>query len=278
MKIALTGASGFLGRALAARLRAVGDEVLPVRIREGQPIPACDAMVHLAGEPIAQRWTAAAKQRIRESRVDGTRRVVSDLAKLSPRPRAFVSASAVGIYGDRGDEVLTESSPPGAGFLAEACNGWEEAARAAAVGGTRVTLLRFSLVLGRRGGALQHILPPFRFGVGGRLGTGRQWMPWIHIDDAVAMIERALRDEALTGVFNAASPNPVTNLTFTAELARRLHRPAFFAVPAWTLRLALGEMAGVLLESQRAVPRAALDAGFGFRHPELGPALRDLLA
>ncbi len=276
MKITLTGAGGFLGRALAERLRAAGHEVQPLKLRETHALAPSDAVVHLAGEPIAQRWTAAARRRIRESRIEGTRRLISEMARLEPAPRVLVAASAIGYYGSRGDEILTETSAPGGGYLTELCVQWEQAAREAAALGTRVVPLRFGLVLSRDGGALARMLPAFRVGAGGRLGSGRQWMSWIHRDDALALAEFALGEERLTGPVNATSPNPVTNAEFTRELASTLHRPAFVAAPAFALKLMFGEMAGLLLDSQRVLPRAALDAGFQFRFPELGAALRNI--
>jgi hypothetical protein len=252
--------------------------VLPLKLREAQAVPPCDAVVHLAGEPIAQRWTAAAKQRIRESRVEATRRLVAQLAKLERAPRVLVAASAIGIYGSRGDEVLTEASAPGSDFLAEICVAWEQAAREAAALGIRVVSVRFGIVLGREGGALARMLPPFRLGVGGRLGSGRQWMSWIHLEDALGLLEFALGRDALAGPLNATAPNPVVNAEFTRRLAAALHRPAFTPAPAFALKLMFGEMAGMLLNGQRVEPRAALAAGYTFRYPELAPALNQLLA
>ncbi|HVX65740.1 MAG TPA: TIGR01777 family oxidoreductase [Bryobacteraceae bacterium] len=278
MNIALTGSSGFMGRALTARLETGGHRVLPLRLREAPAVPPCDAVVHLAGEPIAQRWTAAAKQRIRESRVEATRALVAQLAKLERTPRVLVAASAIGIYGSRGDEVLTEASAPGSDFLAELCVAWEQAAREAAAFGVRVVSVRFGIVLGREGGALARMLLPFRLGVGGRLGSGRQWMSWIHLEDALGLVEFALGADRVSGPLNATAPNPVTNAEFTRRLAAALHRPAFTPAPAFALKLMFGEMAGMLLDSQRVEPHAALAAGYAFRYPDLGPALRRLLA
>jgi uncharacterized protein (TIGR01777 family) len=181
MIVALTGASGFIGRALADRLRAAGHEVRPLSLRTAQPVPACDAVVHFAGEPIVQRWTEEAKRRISDSRIEGTRRLVAEIGKLPSRPQVLVSASAVGIYGSRGDEVLTESSPPGAGFLAEVCTKWEEAASEGRALGMRIVKIRIGIVLGPGGGVLARMLPAFRLGAGGRLGPGTQWMSWIHV-------------------------------------------------------------------------------------------------
>jgi uncharacterized protein len=276
--VVLTGARGFMGRALTARLEAAGHRVLPLKVREAQAVPPCDAVVHLAGEPIAQRWTAAAKQRIRDSRIEGTRRLVGHLAKLERAPRVLVAASAIGIYGSRGDEILTEASAPGRDFLAGLCVAWEQAAQEAAPLGTRVVSLRFGIVLGREGGALARMLPPFRLGVGGRLGSGRQWMSWIHLEDVAGLIEFSLGADRIAGPVNATAPNPVTNAEFTRHLAAALHRPAFTPAPAFALKLMFGEMAGLLLDSQRVEPRAALAAGYAFRYPELALALTSLLA
>jgi uncharacterized protein (TIGR01777 family) len=277
MIITLTGASGFIGRALAARLGAAGHHVQPFSLRSPQPLRVCDAVIHLAGEPIAQRWTPEAKRRIRESRVEGTRRLIAGLSALPTLPSVFLCSSAVGFYGSRGDEVLTEDAPPGAGFLAEVCTDWERAADDAQALGMRVVKLRTGMVLGGRGGALDRMLPAFRMGAGGRLGSGRQWMPWIHLDDHLDLVEFALAEAGVSGPLNAVAPNPVTNREFTAALARALHRPAFLPAPAFLLKAMFGEMACVLLESQRVIPRAALDAGFKFRHPELGAALQEIL-
>ena len=278
MIVTLTGASGFIGRALATRLSAGGHEVRPMKLREAQAVPVCDAVVHLAGEPVAQRWTADAKQRIRASRADGTRRLIAELEKLPAPPRVFVCASAIGIYGSRGDEILDESSERGDGFLTEVCVALEQAADPAAALGMRLVKLRIGIVLGLGGGALARMLPAFRLGVAGRLGSGRQWMSWIHLDDLLGLIEFALGHDGVAGAVNATAPNPVTNEQFTAELARTLRRPAFVPAPAFALKSMFGEMASMLLDGQRVLPRAALDAGFSFDHPELGPALRNLLA
>ena len=274
MIITLTGATGFIGRALAARLTAAGHTVHPFSLRSPRALQISDAVIHLAGEPVAQRWTPDVKRRIRESRVEGTRRLIAMLPAL---PNVFICSSAVGFYGSRGDEILTETSPPGTGFLAEVCTAWEGAADEASALGARVVNLRTGVVLGGRGGALDRMLPPFRMGVGGRLGTGRQWMPWIHLDDHLDLVEFALAQTRVSGPLNAVAPNPVTNREFTATLARALGRPAFLPAPAFALKAMFGEMASVLLASQRVIPRAALDAGFIFRHPELGVALQDIL-
>jgi uncharacterized protein (TIGR01777 family) len=276
MIVALTGASGFIGRALTERLRTAGHEVLPLSLRRSEPVPACDAVVNLAGEPVVQRWNEAAKRRIRESRAEGTRRLVAEIAARAERPQTLVSASAVGYYGSRGDEILTESSPQGTGFLAEVCAQWEEAANEGRALGMRIVKLRIGMVLGH-GGALARMLPAFCRGAGGRLGRGTQWVSWIHLEDVLRLIEFALEESRVFGALNATAPNPVTNRQFTAALAHALHRPAIFPVPALALKLALGEVASVLLDSQRVIPRAALDRGFRFRYHEVGAALEDLL-
>jgi uncharacterized protein (TIGR01777 family) len=227
--------------------------------------------VNLAGEPVAQRWTAAARERISNSRIQGTRSLVAALRKHPPQ--VLVSASAVGYYGSRGDEILTEDSAPSSDFLGQLAFGWEQEAHAAEQFGVRVVAPRIGVVLGR-GGALAQMLLPFRLGVGGRLGTGKQWMSWIALDDLVSLIEFAIEDAALTGPVNAVAPNPVTNAIFTRALAAALHRPAIFPVPAFALKILFGEMSQILLGGQRVIPQKALRAGFPFRYAELGEALR----
>lgn len=282
MDIAITGASGLIGQRLRQRLTEAGHGAHPISRAASdatlaQILTCADAVVHLAGEPIAQRWTEAAKQRIFESRVNGTRRLVNALSAQSPRPRVLVSASAVGYYGSRGDQLLTETSPPGSDFLARVAVGWEEAAQLAESLGVRVVRLRLGMVLGH-GGALAKLIPPFRFCVGGRLGSGRQWMPWIHVDDAVNLILFALNYVVIRGAVNATSPHPVTNEEFTSRLAIALHRPAFLPVPAFALRLVFGEMSEVLLASQRVLPTVAKSAGFRYQFPDLHGALENLLS
>ena len=278
MKIAITGGSGFVGRALTERLRAAGHSVTAVSLRT-QPGPDAfagpQAVVHLAGEPVAQRWTAAARERIRNSRIEGTRSLVAALCQQPPA--VLVSASAVGYYGSRGDEILTEDSPPASDFLGQIALGWEREARAAEQFGVRVVTPRIGVVLGRGGGALWKMLLPFRLGVGGRLGSGKQWMSWIHLDDLVSLIEFAIATPTLSGPVNAVAPSPVTNVDFTRELAAALHRPAIFPVPALALKMLFGEMSQVILGGQRVIPQAALRAGFQFRYAEIGEALRQIL-
>lgn len=275
MNLAITGASGFLGRHIAARLRE--HTIRAVSTRAGaraQDFAGCDAVIHLAGEPVAQRWTPKVRERIESSRVAGTRAVVDALREHPPK--ILISASGVGYYGSRGDEILTETSAPGNDFLARVSVEWERAALAAEQFGVRVVLLRISMVLGPDGGALKKMLLPFRLGIGGKLASGEQWMPWIHIDDLAGLVAFAM-DHDLSGPINACAPNPVTNTEFTRELARAVHRPAIFPVPKFALNLLFGEMAEMVLASQRVIPQVAQCAGFSFRYPQLDAALRSIL-
>jgi uncharacterized protein (TIGR01777 family) len=231
------------------------------------------------GEPAADgRWTAEKKRRIRDSRVVGTRNLVAGLAALDKRPRVLVSASAVGYYGDRGDELLDERSARGEGFLADVCVEWEREAMAAERLGIRVVCVRIGLVMSTAGGALAKMLPPFRLAAGGRLGNGRQWMPWIHIDDLVGILLHAARSDAIRGPINGVAPAPATNAAFTLALARAVRRPAVLPMPAFALNVAFGEMAGMLMASQRVVPALALRGGYAFSHPDVDGALASLLA
>jgi uncharacterized protein len=293
----ITGASGLVGGRLAADLRARGRNVRvasrkPARHTfasgveaiawNGRNLPAealfrLEGVVHLAGEPIfGGRLTDERRRRIRASRVESTEAIVRSLEALpeSDRPPVLVCASAVGYYGSRGGQPLDERSGPGEGFLAEVCVAWEQAALAAESLGVRAVCLRIGVVLAREGGALPALALPFRLGLGGRLGSGQQWFPWIQIDDLVSLVRRAIDDGALRGPVNAVAPNPVTNAELTREVARALHRPALLAVPGFALQLALGELADELLGSRRVVPRAALERGFAFAHPTLESALR----
>ena len=280
MNIAVTGATGFLGRRLTKLLEKRGHTVRAVSLRgavRAEALAGCDGVVHLAGEPVAQRWTAPARQRIVESRVEGTRRLVE--AMRAHRPNVLVSASAVGYYGSRGDEVLTEQSSPGEDFLAQTCVAWEREALEGEKLGARLVRLRIGVVLGSGGGALEKMITPFRLGVGGRLGDGRQWMSWIHVDDLCELILFALKESTLRGVLNATSPHPVTNAEFTKALGRALHRPTVMRVPGFLLKVLLGEeMSGVLLGSYRVMPEGAMKAGFEFRYPDVAAALVDILA
>jgi uncharacterized protein (TIGR01777 family) len=278
MTVGITGASGFVGRALTTRLQKAGHQVRPISLRAALPSDAlagCDAIVHLAGEPVAQRWTEEAKSRITKSRVEGTRNLVA--AMSTHRPQVLVSASAVGYYGSRGDTELTESEPAADDFLGQVAAAWEREAIVAESLGVRVTRIRIGVVLGPDGGALQKMLLPFKLGLGGPLGGGRQWMSWIHIADLLALIEFLLRESTVRGVFNAVSPFPVTNAEFTKALGEAVHRPAVIPVPAFAIKLLFGEMAGIVLASQRAVPDAALRAGFTFSHPDIFGVLAEVV-
>jgi hypothetical protein len=295
MRISVTGSSGLIGSALVPLLTAEGHEVARVSRStaaggawrwdpgaghvDGRAVNGMDAVVHLAGESIAGgRWSEARKDRIRASRGRGTRVVAEAVARADPRPRALVCASAMGFYGDRGDELLTEASAPGRGFLSEVSREWEEACAPAREQGVRVVNLRFGIVLSPAGGALAKMLLPFRLGAGGVVGSGRQWWSWVALDDAVGAIRHALVTPGLAGPVNVAAPNPVTNAEFTRTLGRVLARPTLFPVPAFAARLALGEMAdALLLASTRLVPERLLQTGYVFRRPELEGALRHLL-
>ncbi len=276
VNIAITGASGLIGTRVRERLLPTEHTVHVVPRGSLDAIGSADAIIHLAGEPVAQRWTEAAKKRIYDSRVEGTRNLVNALSAQPHRPRVLVCASAVGYYGSRGDQILTETSSAGSDFLARVVVGWEEAAQSAEALGIRVVRLRFGMVLGH-GGALAKLLPLFRFGAGGKLGSGRQWMAWIHLEDAVNLILFALDYGAVRGAVNATAPHPVTNEEFTGRLALELHRPAILQVPAFALKLALGEMSEMVLASQRVLPTLAKSAGFRFQYPEIQAALANLL-
>jgi len=248
------------------------------------PVPAktvsgFDAAVHLAGESVVGRWSPAKKKAIRESRVLGTRNLAAALSQTAEKPRVFICASAVGFYGDRGDEVLNEQSLPGQGFLAEVCREWEDASRVATDAGIRTVNIRIGLVLSHNGGALEKMLTPFRLGLGGRIGSGQQWLSWIHIDDIVGAIHHAIRTESLSGPVNLVGPNPARNVEFTKILASVLGRPAFFPVPEFALKLAFGEMAAreLLLSSVRIEPAKLAASGCEFRFQDLRNALENLI-
>jgi uncharacterized protein (TIGR01777 family) len=292
MTITLTGATGFIGKHLIPVLQKQGHELRTLGRRATTNLPFyawsssmeppeaalghTGAVIHLAGETVAQRWTTEAKRRIRATRIDGTRNLVSALGKAAPRPTVLLAASAVGIYGSRSDDILTETSGRGSGFLADLTSEWETAARAAEHLNIRVVNLRFGVILGRDGGAFPKMVKPFRFGAGGRLGSGKQWMPWIHVLDAVRLIAFALGDASIDGPLNVTAPEPASNALFTRRLAASLHRPAFMPVPRFALKLVLGEMSEAVLASARVVPAVAQAAGFGFRFPDLDSALGDL--
>lgn len=295
MKVLVTGSSGLIGSALTASLEADGHVVvrLPrkpasvgapywspdqgIIVLEG--IGALDAVVHLAGDNISQgRWTAHKKARILGSRVTGTKLLAEHFAASRHKPKVFVSASAIGYYGDRGDELLDEDSPPGKGFLADVGRQCEAASAAAAAAGIRVVNTRFGIVLSTRGGALGKMLPPFKLGLGGVLGNGSQFFSWVSIADVVRMIRHVIETESLRGPVNLVAPNPVTNREFTKALGQVLRRPTLLAMPAFAARLAFGEMAEeALLSSTRVLPRKMLDSGYAFLHPDLASALAHLL-
>jgi len=296
MRVMISGASGLVGRELVRLLTASGHSVTRLVRREAgegelrwdprtgqleeEPPSGIDAAVHLAGENIAaQRWTAAVKRRIRDSRVEGTRRLCETLARWARPPRTLISASAIGYYGDRGDERLEENSPAGSGFLAEVARDWEAATQPAAAAGIRVVVVRLGVVLSPRGGALVRMLPIFRFGGGGVIGSGRQYWSWISLDDTAGAICHLLENESVSGPVNVVAPQSVTNAEFTKTLASVLSRPAMVPLPAFAARWALGEMAeGLLLASARVEPKRLLESGFEFRHPTLATALRSLLS
>lgn len=280
MKIGIAGASGLIGTHLAAVLTSRGDTVVTASLRDAAAAAAalaeCDAVVNLAGEPIAQRWTPAAKARMRTSRVDAPHTFIDALSALARRPQAYISASATGYYAPSETATYNESSTPGADFLGELCVAWEREANRAADIGMRVAIVRTGIALATDGGALAKMLPPFRLGLGGIIGNGRQWLSWIHIDDVVGIYLHAI--DGAHGVFNATAPHPVTNAEFTRALGAVLHRPTLFPVPTIALRLMLGEGADVLLTGQRVVPERTLAEGYRFAYAELEPALRNLLA
>jgi uncharacterized protein len=296
IRVAITGASGLVGSALGLALAARGDEVIPL-VRSATPqrpgaalwdpeteridasaIEDLDAVVHLAGESIAGgRWTSERRRRIRDSRVLGTRLLCRTLARLERPPRVLISASAVGYYGDRGDEWLDERSSSGIGFISELCRAWEAEVEPAATRGVRVVRLRLGLVLTARGGALGSMLPLFRLGLGGRLGSGRQHLSFVTLPDLLALLKFAIDTDSLRGPVNAVAPHPSTNAAFTRALARRLSRPAILPVPGWALRAALGGFASELLASRRVTPSAAVRAGFAFAHATLESALATAL-
>lgn len=294
MKALVTGARGLIGEALCARLTApivlsreaqpggrlgVAGPVWAWR-PEAEPAPFeafrdVDTVFHLAGEPVAEgRWTAEKKRRIEDSRVLGTRHLVATLARLDPKPRVLVCASAIGYYGDRADAELDETAAPGEGFLADVCRAWEAEAEAARAHGIRVVRARLGVVLAPRGGALERMLTPFRLGVGGALGSGQQWMSWIHLEDVVGLLLHAAGATQLDGPINVVSPEPVRNAVFTQVLGRVLHRPTLLSVPRLALSLVFGELAQVLLASQRVLPRVAQQSGYAFAFPALEAAVR----
>ena len=284
LRLGIVGASGFVGRSLRALAASHGDEVVcfsrqerpGFRIFRGAgDLKGLDAVVNLGGEPILGLWTAARKQRILESRVQGTRRVVEAIMTHKSTVRTLINASAIGFYGDTGDRVVDEASARGRGFLAETCQAWETAASEAVLAGVRVVLLRIGFVIGN-GGAMGLIRPVFRMGLGGRLGSGRQWMSCIHVEDVAGMIYWAIHHDSVTGPVNAVMPEPVTNSEFTKSVAATVRRPAVFPGPAIVLKAALGELSHVLLDSSRVRPGAANRLGYPYRFPALATALQSL--
>ncbi|UTI62451.1 TIGR01777 family oxidoreductase [Paraconexibacter antarcticus] len=300
MKITVTGATGLIGARLVAALKDRGDDVTVLSrnpekagqalgvqalawdaLNEPAPVAALagrDAIVHLAGEPVAQRWNAARKQAINDSREIGSRNLVAGIAAADPRPAALISSSAVGYYGKHGDEKVPEDTPAGSDFLAKVCVVWEAEADKALTLGVRVAHIRTGVVLDRSGGALKTMLPPFRMGVGGPVAGGGQYMPWIHLDDIVGLYLKAIDDGSWSGAYNGSAPEPVTNKVFSKALGKALHRPAFAPVPAFAIKLLYGEMSEIVTEGQRAVPSRALAGGYAFRHPDLDEALASALS
>lgn len=295
MLVAITGASGFIGPRLIGWLQSAGWQVRALGRRDpgitgvefarwdaaGEPSPEAlrgvDAVINLAGEPVAQRWNAEVKRRIKDSRVVGTRNLVNAIAKLNPRPSVLINASAIGYYGDRGDEILGEAAAPGKDFLASVCVEWEREARRAEELGVRVVLPRIGIVLGMEGGALRQMVPLFKMGVGGPVGSGKQWVSWIHIDDIVGLIAFALKDSHVMGALNATAPEQVRNIHFAHTLGAALGRPSLVPTPGLAIKVMYGELAQVVLASQRVVPEMTLRAGYRFQHPELKEALRQIL-
>ena len=298
MKILVSGSHGLVGKALIKSLTNDGHEIVRLVRHErsfgtleiewhpdqgridAQHLEGLDAVVHLAGESIAAgRWTGDRKREILESRTKGTSLLSESLARLSRPPSVFLSASAIGYYGDRDDELLTETSAPGKDFLADVCVAWEASAKPAVEKGIRTVFARFGIILDTNGGALSKMLTPFRMGIGGRVGDGKQWMSWIALEDVIAALKFLIADNSIHGPVNIVAPNPVTNATFTRSLGRTLSRPTFFPVPAFGARLAFGEMAdALLLSSQKVEPAVLEDKGFMFKWPTLEPALKHILA
>jgi uncharacterized protein len=297
VRILISGASGLIGRALAESLRAAGHSVQTLVRRkpdesqgemawdpeagvlDSSRLEGVDAVVHLAGKPIDGRWTEATKRAIRDSRVKGTTLLAQAAAQLPTRPQVFICASAVGFYGSRGDEALDETSASGQGFLPDVCRAWEDAAAPARYAGLRTVHLRSGIVLSRQGGILARVLPPFKMGAGGIVGTGEQWISWISLADAIAAIQHVIASAELLGPVNLTSPQPVSNAEFTHTLGKILSRPTVLSLPAFAVKLLLGEMGDeLLLAGQKALPKKLLASGFAFAHSDLESALRWALA
>ncbi len=300
IRVAVIGGTGLIGSTACKRLAGQGARVVvitrdlslarprlpdgvdvipwPIGTEDVETLRGVDAILNLAGEPIAQRWTPAVKARLRESRVAVLDRLFGLVERSASRPAVLVSASAIGYYGARGDEPLNEEAGPGSGFLADLCVAWEEAARRFESLGLRTTRVRIGVVLAKKGGALGRMLPLFRLGVGGPVGSGRQWMSWIHLDDLADLLVFAIRDGRVAGALNGTAPEPVTNAIFAAAMGRVLRRPAVVPGPATVLRVVLGEMATIVLDGQKVLPKRAQELGFPFRYPSLEGALRQILA
>jgi uncharacterized protein (TIGR01777 family) len=287
MIIGITGGTGFIGHAVRRNLEAQGDSTIlfsrrggagrrPFSVSYPLDVSGCEGLVHLAGESILGLWTKEKRRRILESRVEGTRRLVEGIAVAPVKPRVLVSASAIGFYGDTGDQIVDENSPAGTGFLAEVAQAWEAEAVKAKEFGVRVVRLRIGFVLGRDGGAMKLIKPVFRLGLGGRLGSGTQWMPCIEVEDLAAMVSTCLHDVQFKGPVNAVMPEPVTNSDFTRAAAHAARRPALFPAPAFALRLGLGDLSRLLLDSQRVVPGRFLQSGFPYRFAKVGAAMEEI--
>jgi uncharacterized protein (TIGR01777 family) len=299
--ILITGATGFIGKSLCEKLREKGFDLIALsrdperakkrlaglcRIEQWDPqkkipplkaVEQSNAVVHLLGENVAGRWNEKKRKTVRESRIESTKNLVRAFEKAKKRPEVLISASAVGYYGDRGEKILDENAHAGGGFLSDVCREWEKEAKKAERLGIRVVCIRIGVVLGPDGGALKEMLPPFRLGLGGPLGSGRQWMPWIHRDDLIGIILHVLKKNDIKGAVNGTAPYPVTNKEFTRTLGRILRRPVILRVPAFVLRLLFGEFARFLLFSERVVPKTAQDSGYRFCYETLEPALRDCL-
>jgi uncharacterized protein (TIGR01777 family) len=280
VRITLLGASGFIGRRLGAALRQRGDEVIAASLRDPAACASlCEgagAVVNLAGEPVAQRWTPEAKQSILDSRIALPKRLISRFSTLTTPPKAYISASAVGYYGSSEETAFPEASPPGDDFLAKVCIGWEAEAKKAESCGARIGIVRTGIVLGKDGGALAKMLPAFKLGGGGPLGSGRQWQSWIHLDDLIGIYLMLI--DGQSGIVNGTAPYPVTNAEFAKQLGRALKRPAFLPVPDFALTGMFGEGAAVLTKGQRVLPERTIQLGYSFLYPELGPALKNIFS
>lgn len=282
MKIILTGGTGFIGRALSRRLLERGDEAVLLTRKQIPPSPSSlegiDAVINLAGEPIAGRWTKEKKEKIRGSRIDTTRAITVALTKVRQKPKLLINASAVGYYGDTKEAAVDESSPTGCDFLAGVCHEWEEAAKEAEKEGVRVVRLRFGVVLEKDGGALKKMLPPFKLFVGGPIGSGNQWFPWIHRDDLIGAILFALENKTVSGPVNVVAPEQIRQKEFSKIIGKVLRRPSWLPVPSFVLKLLLGEMAEMLLTGQKVIPKKLTETGFRFQFPDPESALKAIFS